>query len=123
MTETYRDKLLRGVVTKWTAWYRILRLSHGPKWPLVLEYIKLKKWIKSPKLQPGRPGKREKKGKFLLLRKLLEEIANTTTYAKPSQDVNGFVKIISTLWIVFSETRSMLKQMRQFAEQTHAVTN
>jgi hypothetical protein len=43
--------------------------------------------------------------------------------AKPSQDVNGFAKRISTLWIVFSETRSTLKQMRQFAEQTHVVTN
>jgi hypothetical protein len=64
MTETYGDKLLRGVVPKWTAWYRILRLSHGPKWPVVLEYIKLKKWIKSPKLQPGRPGKQEKKRKI-----------------------------------------------------------
>jgi hypothetical protein len=82
MTEINGDKLLRGVMlTKWTVWYRILRLSHGSKWPVVLEYIKLKKWTKSPKLQPGKPGKQEKRRKFLLLRKLLEGIANTTTYA------------------------------------------
>jgi hypothetical protein len=38
MTEINGDKLLRGVVTKWTVWYRILRLSHGSKWPVVLQY-------------------------------------------------------------------------------------
>jgi hypothetical protein len=38
MTEINGDKLLRGVVTKWTVWYRILRLSHWSKWPVVLQY-------------------------------------------------------------------------------------
>jgi hypothetical protein len=41
MTEINGDKLLRGVVTKWTVWYRILRLSHGSKWPVVLQYTYL----------------------------------------------------------------------------------
>jgi hypothetical protein len=42
MTETYGDKSLRGVATKGTALYKILRLSHGPKWPVVLHYTGLR---------------------------------------------------------------------------------
>jgi hypothetical protein len=48
MTETNGDKLLRGVVTKWTVWDRILKLSHGPKWPVVLQYPVCPKSLETP---------------------------------------------------------------------------